>query len=75
MLKAGADWERSSYNNWAPKVAKERVIYKKGGTKEIILKGAAAKKYLGFANKTPIERLKKVKSAEAKILSKLYHGQ
>ena len=37
--------------------------------------GAAAKKYLELANTTPVERLKKVNSPEAKALSRIYHGQ
>jgi len=75
MLQAGEDWEKMSWGIWRPLVAKERVIYKKGGAKEIIMTGAAARKYLDLANKTPVERLKKVGSPEAKILSKIYHGQ
>jgi TRAP-type mannitol/chloroaromatic compound transport system substrate-binding protein len=75
MLQAGEDWEKMSWGIWRPQVAKERQIYKKGGTKEIIMNGAAAKKYLELANTTPVERLKKVGSPESKILSKLYHGQ
>ena len=75
MLKVGEDWERVSANIWGPKVAKERVIYRDGGAKEIVMTGAAAKKYLDMANETPIARLKTVNSPEAKELSKLFHGQ
>jgi TRAP-type C4-dicarboxylate transport system substrate-binding protein len=75
LLKAGRDWERESAKIWGPKVAAEREIYKKGGAKEIIMTGAAAKKYLDLANATPIERLKKVGTPEAKELSRLQHGQ
>ncbi len=75
MLQVGEDWELMSWGIWAPQIAKEREIYKKAGTKEIILTGAGARKYLALANTTPIERLKKVNSPEAKILSRIYHGQ
>ena len=75
MLKAGEDWERTSADIWGPKVAAEREIYKKGGAKEIIMTGAAAKKYVDLANETPIVRLKKLDSPEAKELSRLFHGQ
>jgi len=75
MLKAGEDWERTSAEIWRPKVAAEREIYKKGGAKEIIMTGAAAKKYVDLANETPIVRLKKLDSPEAKELSRLFHGQ
>ena len=76
MLKLGEEWERTSYDYWKPLVEKERAILtREYGQKEITLTGAAAAKYLGYANNTPIERLKKVETAEAKILGKLYHGQ
>lgn len=75
MLKLGADWEHKSFDIWKPQVAKEREIYKAQGTKEIILSASATKKYIAMANKTPVERLKKVGSPESKILSKIYHGQ
>lgn len=75
MLKVGEDWERVSAKIWGPQVKTERDIYKKGGAKEIVLTDAAAKKYIEMANKTPIERLKKLNSPEAKELSRLFHGQ
>jgi TRAP-type C4-dicarboxylate transport system substrate-binding protein len=75
MLKVGEDWERTSANIWGPKVAQEREIYKKGGAKEVVMSGAAAKKYITMANETPIQRLKNLKSPEAKELSRLFHGQ
>lgn len=75
MLKAGEDWERKSAAIWAPLVAKEREIYKKGGAKEIVMSGAAANKYISMANGTPVSRLKKLNSPEAKELSRLFHGQ
>ena len=76
MLKLGEEWERTSYDYWKPLVEKERAILSREyRQKEITLTGAAAAKYLGYANNTPIERLKKVETAEAKILGKLYHGQ
>ena len=52
-----------------------REIYKKGGAKEIVMSDAAAKKYIALANGTPVERLKKLNSPEAKELSRLFHGQ
>ena len=82
MLKLGEDWERISAKIWGPQVAKEREIYRtgkgggrKGGAKEIVMTGAAAKKYVALANETPITRLKKLDSPEAKELSRLFHGQ
>ena len=75
MLKVGEDWERKSAAIWAPLVAKEREIYKKGGAKEIVMSGAAANKYISLANGTPVSRLKKLNSPEAKELSRLFHGQ
>ena len=76
MIKLGEQWEHTSHEYWKPLVEKERAILdKEFGQKEITLTGAAAAKYLGFANNTPIERLKKVESPEAKTLSRLYHGQ
>ena len=76
LLKLGREWEHISYNHWKPLVEKERdILAKKFGQKEITLSGAAAKKYISLANTTPVMRLKKVDSPEAKILSKLYHGQ
>ena len=56
-------------------IDKEREIYKKGGAKEVVMSGAAAKKYIALANGTPVERLKKLNSPEAKELSRLFHGQ
>ena len=82
MLKVGEDWEKISADYWGPLVSKERGIYssgkgggRKGGAKEIVMTGAAAKKYVALANETPIARLKKLNSPEAKELSKLFHGQ
>ena len=76
IRKLGREWERTSYNYWKPLVDKEReILANKYGQKEITLSGAAAKKYLDLANGTPIQRLKKVGTAEAKMLSRLYHGQ
>lgn len=76
IRKLGREWERTSYNHWKPLVAKERgILAKEYGQKEIMLSGAAARKYLDLANKTPVERLKKVGTPEAKTLSRLYHGQ
>jgi TRAP-type transport system periplasmic protein len=76
LLELGAEWERVSYDYWKPLVEKERdVLAKKFGQKELTLTGAAAKEYIDMANTTPIKRLKAVNSPEAKILSKLYHGQ
>ena len=73
---AGAEWEKKSAAYWAPLVIKEReILAKEFGQKEITLPPEAAKKYIALANKVPIERLKAVDSPEAKILSKLYHGQ
>ena len=54
---------------------KKREVYKKGGAEEIVMSGAAAKKYIALANGTPVERLKKLNSPEAKELSRLFHGQ
>ena len=76
MLKLGQEWEHKSHAYWAPLVKKEsEVLAKEFGHKTITMTGEAAKRYLGLANKVPIERLKKVDSPEAKTLSKLYHGQ
>ncbi len=76
MLKLGEDWERESFEYWKPLVEQERdILAKEFGQKEITLSGAAAAKYIALANNTPIERLKKVGTPEAKTLSKLYHGQ
>ena len=76
MLALGEQWEHASHDYWKPLVEKERAILaKEYGQKEITLTGAAAAKYLGFANNTPVERLKKVGTPEAKTLSRLYHGQ
>ena len=76
MLKLGRDWEHVSHDYWKPLVEKEaEVLAKEFGHKTITMTGEAAKRYLGLANKVPIERLKKVDSPEAKTLSKLYHGQ
>jgi TRAP-type C4-dicarboxylate transport system substrate-binding protein len=75
MLKVGEDWERISAGIWAPQVAQEREIYKKGGAKEIVMSGAASKKYISMANQLPIKRLKELNSPEAKELSRLFHGQ
>lgn len=76
VRKAGTDWERISFDYWKPLVAKEReLLNTEFGQKEITLTGAAAKKYLELANTTPIERLKKLDSPEAKTLSKVFHGQ
>ena len=76
MLKLGRDWERVSHEYWKPLVEKEaEILAKEFGHKTITMTGEAAKRYLGLANKVPIERLKKVDSPEAKTLSKLYHGQ
>lgn len=73
---AGAEWEKKSAAYWAPLVKKEReILAKEFGQKEITLAPEAAKKYIELANKVPIARLKAVDSPEAKILSKLYHGQ
>ena len=75
LLQVGEDWERESAKIWGPLVEKEREIYKEGGAKEIVMSGAAAKKYITLANGMPIERLKKLNSPEAKELSRLFHGQ
>lgn len=76
MVDLGKKWERVSYDFWKPQVSKEReILAQKFGQKEITLSPAAAKKYISMANTTPVERLKKVGSPEAKALSKLYHGQ
>ena len=75
LLKVGEDWERISAGIWGPLVAKEREIYKKGGAKEVVMSGAAAKKYIALANGTPVKRLKNLKSPEAKELSRIFHGQ
>ncbi len=76
MIQAGKDWERISYDYWKPLVAKERdILAKEFGQQEITMTGEAAKKYLDLANTVPIERLKKVDTPEAKMLSRLYHGQ
>ena len=48
------------------------VVY---GQTELTLEGDAAKRYLEFANTTPVERLKKIGTPEAKTLSRIYHGQ
>ena len=75
LLQVGEDWERESAKIWGPLVEKEREIYRKGGAKEIVMSGAAAKQYITLANGMPIERLKKLNSPEAKELSRLFHGQ
>ena len=76
MLKLGREWEHESHAYWKPLVEKEsEILAKEFGHKTITMTGEAAKRYLGLANKVPIERLKKVDSPEAKTLSKLYHGQ
>ncbi len=76
LLKLGREWEHISHDHWKPLVDKEReILAVKFGQKEITLSGVAAKKYISLANTTPVMRLKKVDSPEAKILSKLYHGQ
>jgi TRAP-type C4-dicarboxylate transport system substrate-binding protein len=76
IRKLGREWEHTSYNYWKPLVQKEReILAKKYGQKEITLNAAAAKKYISLANGTPVERLKKVGTPEAKTLSRLYHGQ
>ncbi|MDE0278700.1 MAG: hypothetical protein OYH76_22625 [Defluviicoccus sp.] len=76
MLKLGREWEHTSHAYWKPLVEKEsEILAKEFGHKTITMTGEAAKRYLGLANKVPVERLKKVDSPEAKTLSKLYHGQ
>lgn len=76
MLKLGQEWEHKSYAYWKPLVEKEsEILNKEFGHKTITMTGAAAERYIGLANKVPIERLKKVDTPEAKTLSKLYHGQ
>lgn len=76
MLKLGQEWEHKSYAYWKPLVEKEsEILAKEFGHKTITMTGEAAKRYIGLANKVPIERLKKVDTPEAKTLSKLYHGQ
>jgi len=76
ILKLGEVWERVSYDFWKPLVLKEReILAKKYGQKKITLSSKAAKKYLALANSTPVERLKKVNTPEAKELSRLYHGK
>ncbi len=75
IRELGAEWEKISFDYWKPLVEKERqILNTEFGQKEITLSGAAAKKYIDLANTTPIERLKAVGTAEAKTLSKLYHG-
>lgn len=76
IRQLGAEWEKVSYDYWKPLVSKEReILAKEHGQQEITLSGEAAKKYIDLANTTPIERLKKLGTEEAKKLSKLYHGQ
>ena len=76
LLKLGEDWERTSHDYWKPLIEKEReILAGEFGQKEIQQTGAAADRYVALANTVPIERLKKVSTPEAKILSKLYHGQ
>ena len=76
MLKLGREWEHKSHAYWKPLVEKEsEILAKEFGHKTITMTGEAAKRYIGLANKVPVERLKKVDSPEAKTLSKLYHGQ
>jgi len=76
IREVGAEWEKISHEYWKPLVSKEReILAKEFGQQEITLSGDAAKKYIDLANTTPIERLKKLGTAEANKLSKLYHGQ
>ncbi len=76
MLKLGQEWEHKSHAYWKPLVEKEeKILAKEFGHKTIVMTGEAAKRYIELANKVPIERLKKVGTPEANILSKLYHGQ
>lgn len=76
IKELGVEWEKVSHDYWKPLVAKEReILNNKFGQKEVTLTGDAAKKYIAAANRVPIERLKKLGTPEAKILSKVYHGQ
>ncbi len=76
LVKAGQDWEHVSFAYWKDLLDKERALLNtEHGQQELVQTGAAARQYLDLANSLPIARLKKVDTPEAKVLSKLYHGQ